>query len=89
MMARLRADIPPALRRGQPRARCEHGKGRTLCFECFRAGSERTKARQEAWAQRVLPFETAEAGARSLSKAELAHRRRMLAHLASTARRHA
>ena len=30
-----------------------------ICFECFRAGAERTRARREAWAQRSLPFEVA------------------------------
>jgi hypothetical protein len=66
--------------------RCSHGHGRSLCFECFRAGSERTKARQEAWAQRALPFEEAER-ARSLTAPEIAHRRRMLAYLERAARR--
>ena len=32
-----------------------------VCFECFRAGVERTRARREAWAQRSLPFEAAAA----------------------------
>jgi hypothetical protein len=78
---------------GRKLARCEHGNGKTLCFECFRAGSERTRARQEAWAQRALPFETpAGAGlggerARTLSQAEIAHRKRMLAYLESARRR--
>jgi hypothetical protein len=69
--------------------RCAHGHGATLCFECFRAGSERTKARQEAWAQRALPFEAdgGAARARELSEQEIAHRRRMLAYLQSAARR--
>jgi hypothetical protein len=59
-----------------------------LCFECFRAGSERTKARQEAWAQRSLPFEAAETSrSRELSEQEIAHRKRMLAYLQSAARR--
>jgi hypothetical protein len=73
--------------------RCAHGHGATLCFECFRAGSERTKARQEAWAQRALPFEAASeremARARALSEQEIAHRKRMLAYLQSAARRRA
>ena len=38
-----------------------HAHGRTLCFECFRAGLERTRARREAWAQRALPFEESSA----------------------------
>ncbi len=69
--------------------RCTHGNGRTLCFECFRAGSERTKARQEAWAQRALPFEAPPDAerARALNDREVAHRKRMLAYLQSAARR--
>jgi hypothetical protein len=70
--------------------RCEHGNGRTLCFECFKAGSERTKARQDAWAQRMLPFEeTDRATGRKLTETEIAHRRRMLAYLEASARRRA
>jgi hypothetical protein len=55
-----------------------------ICFQCFRAGAERTRARREAWAQRSLPFEQA---APELSSREVAHRRRMLEHLAQAARR--
>jgi hypothetical protein len=55
-----------------------------ICFQCFRAGAERTRARREAWAQRSLPFEQASA---ELSSREVAHRRRMLEHLAQAARR--
>jgi hypothetical protein len=70
--------------------RCTHGSGttashahgRTLCFECFRAGMERTRARREAWAQRTLPFEESSAPKR-LSKQAVAHRQRMLDYLAS------
>jgi hypothetical protein len=56
-----------------------------VCFECFRAGVERTRARREAWAQRSLPFEAA--APPTLSARELAHRRQMLEHLAQSARR--
>jgi hypothetical protein len=66
--------------------RCSHGNGRTLCFECFRAGMERTRARRAAWLQKELPFERA-AAARKLSEQEVAHRRRMLEHLVGTVRR--
>lgn len=52
-----------------------------ICFQCFRAGVERTRARREAWAQRSLPFEAAPA-AKALTSRELAHRRQMLEHLA-------
>ena len=74
-------------------ARCEHGNGKTLCFVCFRAGSERTKARQDAWAQRALPFDSSVGSgsrgerARVLSQSEIAHRKRMLAYLEMARRR--
>jgi hypothetical protein len=63
-------------------ARCKHGHGRTLCFECFRAGVEHTRARQEAWAQRALPFEPSPP---PLTPREIAHRRRMLEYLERSA----
>jgi len=66
--------------------RCAHGQGRAICFECFKEGAERTKARQEAYAQRALPFDESHADVR-LTPAQLAHRKRMLAYLQSTARR--
>jgi hypothetical protein len=56
-----------------------------ICFQCFKAGVERTRARREAWAQRSLPFEAIPAP--SLTARELAHRRQMLEHLAQSARR--
>ena len=65
-----------------------HAHGGTLCFECFRAGLERTRARREAWAQRGLPFEESSAP-KPLSKQAVAHRQRMLDYLASIARKHA
>ena len=37
-------------------ANCSHGNGRELCFECFRAGMEHTRAKRAAWTQRELPF---------------------------------
>ena len=55
-----------------------------ICFQCFRAGVERTRARREAWAQRSLPFD---APATELSTREVAHRRRMLEHLARSLKR--
>jgi hypothetical protein len=67
-------------------ARCTHGNGRALCFECFRAGMERTRARRAAWTQRELPFERT-APTRKLSDQEVAHRRQMLEHLVEAARR--
>jgi hypothetical protein len=54
-----------------------------ICFQCFRAGVERTRARREAWAQRSLPFY---APVTVLSAREVAHRQRMLDHLARAAR---
>jgi hypothetical protein len=69
-------------------ARCTHAHGRTLCFECFRAGMERTRARREAWAQRTLPFEVPRPG-KPLTPQAIAHRRQMLEYLATTARRRA
>lgn len=65
---------------------CTHGNGRALCFECFRAGMERTRARRAAWTQKELPFERTEP-ARKLSEHEVVHRRRMLDHLVETTRR--
>ncbi len=56
-----------------------------ICFQCFRAGVERTRARREAWAQRSLPFEAVVTP--PLTSRELAHRRQMLEHLAQSARR--
>ncbi len=71
-----------------PTPAASHAHGRTLCFECFRAGMERTRARREAWAQRALPFE-ASSSPKHLSKKALAHRQRMLEYLASAARKRA
>lgn len=51
-----------------------------ICFECFKAGMDRVKAKREAWAQRSLPFEAAAPG---LSPREIAHRKQMLTHLAN------
>jgi hypothetical protein len=66
-----------------------HTHDRTLCFECFRAGMEKTRARREAWAQRSLPFEEGSQSAKPLSNQAIAHRQRMLEYLATTARRRA
>jgi hypothetical protein len=54
-----------------------------VCFECFRAGLERARARREAWAQRELPFDAA---AEPLTSRAIAHRRQMLDHLSRLAR---
>ena len=66
---------------------CTHGNGRALCFECFKAGMERTRARQAAWTQRELPFEREAPHKRTLSEQEVAHRRQMLEHLVQAAKR--
>jgi hypothetical protein len=55
-----------------------------ICFQCFKAGADRTRARRAAWAQRSLPFEPELPG---LTRQEIAHRAQMLAHLAQSARR--
>jgi hypothetical protein len=69
---------------------CTHTHGGTLCFECFKAGMERTRARRLAWAQRSLPFEPSEAqGDHPISEQALSHRRRMLAYLERAALKHA
>ncbi len=70
-------------------SRCTHTHGGTLCFECFRSGMEKTRARREAWAQRSLPFDSALQVRRPLSEQAIAHRRQMLEYLASTDRRRA
>jgi hypothetical protein len=67
-------------------ASCTHGNGRALCFECFKLGMERTRARRAAWTQRELPFERATTR-RKLSEQEMAHRRHMLEHLVEAARK--
>jgi len=64
-------------------SRCTHTHGGTLCFECFRSGMEKTRARREAWAQRSLPFDSATGRHRPLSQQAIAHRRQMLEYLAS------
>ncbi|OFW07423.1 MAG: hypothetical protein A3H96_05480 [Acidobacteria bacterium RIFCSPLOWO2_02_FULL_67_36] len=64
-------------------ARCPHVHGRTLCFECFRTGMERTRARREAYAQRSLPFDDTRRAAKPLSNQAIAHRRQMLEYLDS------
>jgi hypothetical protein len=55
-----------------------------ICFQCFKTGADRTRARREAWAQRSLPFEAA---APEMTPREVVHRQQMLAHLAQAARR--
>lgn len=53
-----------------------------VCFQCFKAGSERVRARRDAWAQRALPFEESPG---ALTRRAVAHREQMLAHLARLA----
>lgn len=54
-----------------------------ICFQCFKAGVERTRARRQAWAQRSLPFDAAPS---ALTTREIVHRQRMLDHLARARR---
>jgi hypothetical protein len=61
---------------------CRNG---AVCFQCFRAGMERARARREAWAQRSLPFE---AQPPRLTPRAIAHRQQMLDHLAKLASGH-
>ena len=70
-------------------SRCTHTHGGTLCFECFRNGMERTRARRDAWAQRALPFDAGAQPSRALTPQAIAHRRRMLEYLARSDRRRA
>ena len=56
-----------------------------VCFQCFKAGMERVRARREAWAQRSLPFDVAPP---TLTPRAVAHRQQMLAHLALMAGGH-
>jgi hypothetical protein len=55
-----------------------------ICFQCFKAGVERARARRHAWAQRALPFDQAP---RVLTSRAVAHRQQMLAHLTRLVRR--
>lgn len=55
-----------------------------ICFECFKTGMARARARRAAWAQRVLPFEAVPA--QRLTPRALAHRQQMLDHLSRLAR---
>jgi hypothetical protein len=57
---------------------------RAICFQCFKAGIDKVRARREAWAQRALPFDEAP---KSLTPRAVAHRQQMLAHLARLADR--
>ena len=53
-----------------------------VCFQCFKAGMERVRARREAWAQRSLPFEEPRA---TSTPAPSRIAQQMLAHLATRA----
>jgi hypothetical protein len=54
-----------------------------VCFQCFKAGMDRVRARRDAWAQRALPFDEP---SRQPNSRAVAHREQMLAHLARLAR---
>ena len=69
----------------EPNASGDHICARhAICFQCFRAGVERARARRQAWLQRTLPFEAA---APQLTPREIAHRQRMLEHLTQMPKR--
>ncbi len=70
-------------------SRCTHAAGGALCFECFRSGMEKTRARRDAWAQRSLPLESNRGPIAPLTNEAIAHRRRMLEYLATVDRRRA
>lgn len=55
-----------------------------ICFQCFKAGMDKARARRQAWAQRSLPFE---APPPTLSPRAVAHRRQMLDHLSRLSQR--
>ena len=66
-------------------ARADHiCSTQAVCFQCFKAGMEKVRARREAWAQRSLPFDEVP---RSMTRRAVAHREQMLAHLARLAQR--
>ena len=64
------------------RGRVKADRDHTLCFECFRVERERQRA-----LRLTLSIEMPLVASRALNPAEMAHRRRMLAHLGSQARR--
>lgn len=68
------------MRKAQPEHICA---SQAICFQCFKAGVERTRARRQAWAQRSLPFDAA---VPKMTSREIAHRQRMLDHLARARR---
>jgi hypothetical protein len=65
------------------RGRVKADRDHTLCFECYRAERDRRRALAltDVARQAVLPF----GNARPLSATAIAHRRRILEHLASQA----
>lgn len=68
-----------------PNERREHVCAKqAICFECFKEGMDRARARREAWAQRELPFESAPP---RLTPRAIAHRQQMLDHLSRLVRR--
>jgi hypothetical protein len=63
----------------KPRAGDHICAAHAVCFQCFRAGMEKVRQRRQAWAQRSLPFEES---APTLTPRAVAHREKMLEHLA-------
>ena len=64
------------------RGRVKADRDHTLCFECFRVARERQRA-----LRLTSSLEPPLEANRALSLAQMAHRRRMLAHLGGQARR--
>jgi hypothetical protein len=77
----MRTEQPTDVQTSAPEHHCAR---HAICFQCFRAGVERARARRQAWSQRALPFD---ALAPQLTPREIAHRQRMLEHLVSVAKR--
>lgn len=69
---------------GQASTAEHHCARHAICFQCFRAGVERARARRQAWSQRTLPFDRVSP---QLTPREIAHRQRMLEHLVDMAKR--
>ena len=65
------------------RGRVKADRDHTLCFECFRAERDHRRAPMLAEVSRPLPLRSPFDAAPALTPREVAHRHRMLRHLAS------
>ena len=65
------------------RGRVKADRDHTLCFECFRAERDHRRAQMLAEVSRPLPLRSPFDAAPALTPREVAHRQRMLRHLAS------